>query len=897
MSIRNLDRMFRPASLAVIGADQEPTNPATLAMRNLLDARFAGPILPVQATHRSIAGVLCYPKVSALPLAADLALISAPAAALPGLIDELGRCGTRAAAILPAPGTAGVPDFALDDIAPALLAAAKPFQLRILGPATSGFQVPEVKLNASLGATAARPGHLAFVSTSMALTATVLDWAQSLGIGFSHIVSLGDSIDVDSADLLDYLGADPATRAILLFIEEIAGARKFLSAARGAARNKPVLAIKAQLPEGAPWDGATLAKAAERDEVYRAAFRRAGVIRVGSVPELFEAVATLSSSPKVSGSRLALLANGRGPGAMAVNHLLSQGGGLATLTPETLARLRELSAAGFNPIDLGPAVTPERYCAAVTALLADPGTDGVLALLAPHAGNAPTAIAECVIAELAAGGVMARRKNVLTCWLGGESTAPARKRFRESGLPTYETPESAVRGFFHLIEHRRTQELLLQTPPAAPSDFTPDRDAARRLIGAALHAGRRTLDEIETKSLLSAFGLPVVPTVTAATDEAVASAASRLGYPVALKILSPDVRQKTLVGGVVLDLEKPRAVRRAARAMRERVATLMPEARIDGFIVQKMARQAGALELFLGIVPDATFGPLIRFGRGGAEASPLRDRASALPPLNMGLAEELIARAPIAALPAGARQALALALVQISQMILDLPNLAELAIDPLVVHAEGVAVLDARARIAPAGALDRERLAISPYPQDLAEKVRLRSGRVVLLRPIRPEDEPTHMTFFHALDSEDVRWRFFGFVRDLSHVQMARFTQIDYDREMAFIATAPDAAGAPETLGVVRTVTDSANQRAEFAIIVRSDMKGQGLGTALFEKMIRYTKGRGTAVLSGQILAENHAMRHFLAGFGFKTRALPDDLQVVESTLDLETPPGTAASG
>lgn len=891
MSIRNLDRMFRPASITVIGADEDQTNPATRAMRNLLDGRFAGPILPVQAKHRSIAGVLCYREISALPLAPDLALISAPAEALPGLIDELGQGGCRAAVILPAAGADCVPDFALGDIAPALLDAAKPFGLRILGPATGGFQVPDLKLNASIGEQPARPGRLAFVSTSMALAATVLDWAQGHEIGFSHIVALGESIDIDCADLLDYLGADSATHAILCYIEEVKAARKFLSAARGAARNKPVLAIKAQLAEDEPWDAETSTRAAERDEIYRAAFRRAGIIRVGSVPELFEAVETLSSSPKVPGSRLALLTNGRGPAAMAVNHLLTQGVGLAVLDTSTRGKLRELAAAGSNPIDLGPSVTAQRYRAALKALLTDPGSDSVLALLAPHSGNVPTAIADALIAELATSEEVARRKSVLPCWLGGESTAPARRRFREAGLPVYETPESAVRGFFHLVEHRRTQELLLQTPPAVPTGFNPDRDTARHLIGAAVEAGRDMLGEIETKALLGAFGIAVVPTLIAATDDAAAGAASQLGYPVALKILSPDVRHKTLVGGVVLDLEKPRAVRRAARAMRERVRTWMPEARIDGFIVQKMARQAGALELFLGIVQDPTFGPLIRFGRGGVGAEPHRDRATALPPLNMGLAQELIARAPIAAVPPGVRQTLALTLVQVSQMIIDLPELRELSIDPLVVHAEGVAALDAQVRAAPVTRSDRERLAISPYPQDLAEEVRLRSGRTVLLRPIRPEDEPAHMTFFHALNPEDVRWRFFGFVRDLSHAQMARFTQIDYDREMAFIATAPNATGEPETLGVVRTVTDSANQRAEFAIIVRSDMKGQRLGSALFDKMIRYTRARRTPLLSGQLLAENQPMRQFLAGFGFKLHALPEDLQVMEATLDLQIGP------
>ncbi len=889
MSIRNLDRMFRPASITVIGADEDQASPATLAIRNLLDARFAGPILPVHPKHRSVTGVRCYPEISALPFAPDLALVSAPVVGLPRLIDELGRSGCRAATLLPAAGTDCLPNFALDDIFPALLDATKPYRLRILGPATSGFQVPDLRLNASIDATAARPGRLAFVSTSMTLAATVLDWAQTHGIGFSHIVALGESIDVDCADLLDYLGADPTTRAILFYIEEVTRARKFLSAARGAARNKPVLAIMAQLAEGKPWNAETSTMAAKRDEIYRAAFRRAGIIRVGSVPELFEAVETLSSLPKVSGSRLALLANGRGPAAMAVNHLLAQGGNLAALDGSTLDKLRDLSAVGFNPVDLGPSVTARRYRNALKALLTDPSTDGVLALLAPHSGNIPTAIADGLIAELATSEAVARRKSILPCWLGGESTAQARKRFREAGLPAYETPESAVRGFFHLVEHRRTQELLMQTPPAVPSGFDPDRDTARHLIGSALKAGRDALSEIETRVLLAAFGLAVVPTLIATTDDAAASAATRLGYPVALKILSPDVRHKTLVGGVVLDLEKPRAVRRAARAMRERMRILMPAARIDGFIVQKMVRQAGALELYLGIVQDATFGPLIRFGRGGVGAEPHRDRVTALPPLNMGLAEELIARAPIAAVPSTVHQALALTLVQVSQMIIDLPDLRELSIDPLLVHTEGIAVLDGQAFAALAGRPDRERLSISPYPQNLVEEAHLPSGRAVLLRPIRPEDEPAHMAFFHALNPEDVRWRFFGFVRDLSHVQMARFTQIDYDREMAFIATAPNATGEPETLGVVRTVTDSANQRAEFAIIVRSDMKGQGLGSVLMYKMIRYTKARRTPLLSGQLLAENQPMRRFLAGFGFKLHALPEDLQVMEATLNLKS--------
>lgn len=893
MSIRNLDRLFHPASIALIGASDRNHSVGAVAMRNLLEGGFDGPIMPVNPKRKAVQGVLTYPDVAALPVVPDLAVICTPPATVPGLIAELGARGTRAAVVI----TAGLGRETMPDgrtAHQAMLDAARPHTLRILGPNCIGLLVPGIGLNASFAHATAKPGKIAFVSQSGALCTAVLDWASSTGIGFSHFVSLGESADVDFGDVLDFLGSDSETRAILLYVESVKNRRKFMSAARAAARNKPVLAVKAGRVREAEAAAASHTGAlAGGDDVYSAAFRRAGIVRVDGIDELFEAVETLARSRRLPGERLAILTNGGGPGVMAVDDLIRQGGHLARLAPATLDALDKVLPPTWsraNPVDIIGDATAERYGAALEIMARDPGVDALLVMHAPVATVSPTDAARALIET-----AKATQKNLLACWLGRDGVAEARRLLAEANIASFETPGGAVRAFLHMVEYGRTQDMLMETPPAAPEDFVPAADEARSIILRAIGEGRELLTEPEAKAVLAAYRIPVVATEIAADAAAAVAVAERMGYPVALKILSRDISHKSDVGGVALNLEDRAAVERAAREMLARVARLKPDARIDGFTVQLMARRPGAHELILGVATDPIFGPVLLFGQGGTAVELIKDRAVALPPLNMGLANELISRTRISRLLAGYRDVpaadlpqIALTLVKLSQLVIDQPEVVELDINPLWADANGVIALDARVRVRKATATrESARLAISPYPQHLVEQARLLSGETVTLRPIRPEDEPAHVDFFNRLSADDIRFRFFGLVRTVPHSEMARFTQIDYDREMAFIATRTGADGKPETLGVMRTVSDPDNRKAEFAIITRSDVKGQGIGRALMRKMLDYLRAKGTPVIVGQILPENRSMRKLAEAFGFKATSAPGD-GYIEVTLPLD---------
>ncbi len=894
MSIRNLDSLFAPNSVAVIGASTRPGTVGNVVVHNLLDGDFAGPIMPVNPKYDSVAGVLCYRKIGALPVTPELAVVCTPAPTVPGIIAELGAMGTKAAVVLSAglnietrSGTRTLRDV--------MLQAAQPHLLRVLGHNCVGLVVPGAGLNASFAHTTVKPGTIAFVSQSGALCTAVLDWASTRDIGFSHFVSLGNSDDVDFGDVLDYLGSDPHTQTILLYIESVGDARKFMSAARAASRNKPVVAIKAgRRPEGAAAAASHTGAMMGSDVVYDAALRRAGILRVHTTEELFDAVETLARVTMPRGDRLAILTNGGGPGVMAADCLSDGPGRLAQLSEETIAALDGVLPSTWsrrNPIDIIGDAGHDRYAEALKIVQDDPAADCVLVMHAPTAVASAGQAAEAVIEVQ-----RESHKSVLTCWLGGQAVADARGRFAEAGIPSYATPDQAVSAFSHLIEFRQNRKMLMETPPSAPEEFTPVVATARAVIEMAIAQGREVMTEPETKAVLAAYGIPVVETHTARNADEAVRYAEEIGYPVALKILSRDITHKSSVGGVALDLESADDVHGAVQAIQERCRRLAPDAHIEGFTVQQMARRPGAHELIVGTACDPVFGPVILFGHGGTGVEVIADRAVALPPLNMNLAERLIGQTRVNALlegyrdrPAVDRDALRLTLLKVSQMVVDLPELVELDINPLFTDEHGVLALDARMRVAPPAAADgARRLAIRPYPKGLEEVVELK-GRKVLLRPIRPEDEPAHQEFFRQLSPDDIRFRFFGLVRSLPHSEMARFTQIDYDRDMAFIAVPEDGTG--ETLGVVRIATDPNNQRAEYAIIVRSDQKGQGLGTALLDKIIRYCKARGTEMIVGQVLRENHPMLSMAEHFGFRVRTPPGG-DAVEVVLELN--PATA---
>lgn len=882
MSIRNLQYLFDPKSVAVIGASQKSHSVGATVLRNLIEAGFKGTIFPVNPKYDMLDGLKVYASVRQLPATPELAVICTPPSTIPDLIGELGARGTKAVIVLTA-GLSSHKDMHGTSIRQLMLDTTKPYLMRILGPNCVGLLVPAIGLNASFAHTGALTGKIAFVSQSGALVTGVLDWAKSRGIGFSKFISLGDSADVDFGDVLDYLASDADTHAILLYIEDIRHARKFMSAARAAARSKPVLVVKAgRAAEGAQAAASHTGALAGADDVYDAAIRRAGMLRVFSTEDLFGAVETLARAKSLNGERLTILTNGGGPGVMATDALICSGGKLAALSADTVRQLDAILPATWshgNPVDIIGDAPAERYLKAMEILLKDAQSDAILFI------HAPTAIVPSIeIANAIAALAQTSARNVIACWLGGDAVAPARRLFSAAGIPTYDTPEEAVCGFMQIVQYHRNQNLLMQVPPSLPVDFVPDRARAQAVARDALAGGRSMLSEPEAKIMLAAYGIPVVETRIADTAEQALLHAQAIGFPVAVKILSPEISHKTEVGGVALDLETPQAVQAALQAMQKRLRELRPDASLRGFVVQAMARRPEAQELIIGVTTDPVFGPVILFGQGGIAVEVIDDNTIGLPPLNMVLARDMISRTRVARLLAGYRnrpaadvEAICRTLIQVAHLVSDIPEIVELDMNPLLADGSGVLALDARVRVAVADtAIGVERLAIRPYPIELEQWISWQ-GQPLLLRPIKPEDGLAHIAFFNALDPEDVRYRMFIRMRELQPAQLARLTQIDYDRDMAFIATRKRADGQFETLGVVRAMADPDNEKAEFAIIVRSDLKGQGLGSLLMSKLIDYCRSRSTQEIVGEALPQNIGVLNLVRRFGFTVQSIPED--------------------
>jgi len=895
MTIRNLDYLFKPSSVALIGASTRQGSIGAVLAHNLFSAGFDGPIMPVNPKYRAVHGVSTYADIDHLPTTPDLAIIATPPDTVPGIIEQLGERGTRAAVII----SAGFAETGEDHgraLQQAALDAARPHTLRIVGPNCLGIILPGSGLNASFSHLAPESGRLAFVTQSGAIVTSIVDWAASHGIGFSHLVSLGDMADVDFGDMLDYLANDHHASAILLYIESVSNARKFMSAARAAARTKPVIVVKAgRHAEGAKAAASHTGALAGADEVYDAAFRRAGMLRVFSLTELFDATATLSMSWRPRGDRLAILTNGGGIGVLATDAVIDEGARLAELEPDTIKELDAVLPATWshgNPVDIIGDAPGSRYADALRVLCGKPDADAVLVL------NCPTAVASSVEAARAVVDVVDKKecRNVLTSWVGDSTAEQARQLFNERRIPTYDTPEQAVRAFMYMVDYRRNQENLMETPPSIPEDFSPDVDKARAVIEKALKEKRKRewLMEHEAKEILAAYGIPTSTTKLAATPHEAAAAAAEFGGPVALKISSPDITHKTDVGGVMLDLLGPAAVRDAAEQMQQRIQEAVPDARLTGFTVQPMVHRPGAYELIIGVVEDTQFGPIILFGHGGTAVEVVKDEAVGLPPLNMHLAREIMSRTRIYHQLVGYSRAeavdldaVALTLIRASQLAVDFPAIDELDINPLLADSFGVVALDARIRLKRDARSGTGRLAIRPYPKELEEDIPLADGRSLWLRPIRPEDEPALQAAFSKLTPREVQLRFFVPMKTLSHMAASRFSQIDYDREMALILTEHGIAGKSEIYGVVRLIADPDNNRAEYAIIVRHDMTGQGLGIYLMRRIIDYARSRGIGEIYGDVLRENDTMLKVCRMFGFTQSNIPDEPNQVRVTLKL----------
>jgi len=894
MTVRNLNFLFQPKTVALVGASERPGSIGLHVAGNLLRAGFSGEIGFVNPRRSSVLGRPCYASAEDLPFVPQLGVVATPPHAVPGVIAGLGRKGCRAAVVI----TAGV----TGSLAQEMREAARPHLLRIVGPNCLGIQVPALKLDASFAQTFAKRGDIALVSQSGAIATAMLDWAAVEGVGFSHVVSIGDAADVDLGDMLDYLAGEVTSRAVFLYIEGVTQAAKFMSAARRCSRVKPVIAIKAgRHPEGAKAALSHTGALAGSDNVYSAALRRAGILRVVDLDEMFESAEVIARVKRVGGSRLTIVTNGGGAGVLAADTLADLRGSLAPLEQKTLDALDAALPPTWshgNPIDIIGDAGPDRYSAAVKAAMQDGNTDAVLVMNVPTALASSAEAAKATVDAVKAERQLGVTKPVLATWLARSTAETVKPLFREAKIPDFATPSAAIRGITQVARYGAAQAELMQTPPALPADMQFDFEAVEASIQRTLHEGRNFMTEPESKAVLEAYGIPTVPTRVAATPEEASKSASGLlrAYPsVVVKILSPDITHKSDIGGVRLDLTSPEEVEKVTRRMLSDIRALRPDAVLKGVTVQPMVRRSDAYELILGITTDSTFGPVILFGAGGTGVEAIGDTAMALTPLDLKLAKDLIEATRIYKLLKGFRDmpavdldGLALCLVKLSSLAVQHRAIRALDINPLLADGKGMIALDARIEVEDPATSPVIPPAIRPYPVQWETKERLLNGQEVFIRPIRPDDERFYTHFMSLMTPEDIRLRLLMPVREFSHQFLARMTQIDYAREMAFVALRTQANGEPEMLGVARFFADPDYEKAEYAVWARSDLKGIGLGWVLMRHLIRYAKSEGLKTLYGTVLKENTTMAQMCGELGFEVKRDPDDPMLYAVTLDLK---------
>lgn len=898
MSIINLDKMFSPRTVALFGASSKEGSVGDMLRRNIVEGGFKGDVWLVNPGRDEIAGEKCYHSAKELPGVPDLAVIATPLGAVAGTVEELGEVGNRACVII----TAGVRQH--KETHDRILKVVEEKKLRIVGPNCLGIMVPGLGLNATFSHMQPRKGELAFLSQSGAIITSVLDWAEGRGIGFSYMVSMGDMSDVSVGHVLDYIASDTNTSAILMYLEMISDAKAFMSAARAAARIKPVVVIKSGRHEaGAAAAASHTGALAGADNVYSAAFERSGILRVTDLEELFDAAEILSRQKPGTGDRLAIVTNGGGAGVLAVDRLMDFNGTLADIEKSTIDRLNETMPDAWsheNPIDILGDAPPDRYDEAVQAALEDDNVDAVLVMNCPTALISSSDAAQATVEAVKKyrNSDKAKQKIVLTNWLGEATAADARQILGDAGIPSYDTPADAIKGYSYLTGHVKVQNSLMRCPPALPVDFKTDPKKAREIINPVIKSKRSILTEDEAKQVLSAYGIKVVPTMVAENPDAAFDVAKQIeseGFDeYVIKILSKDITHKSDAGGVTLNIASPEDVREEAVKMLKRIGKNCPDAVIDGFTVQPMVKRPNAHEIIIGVSEDVTFGPVIMFGTGGTGVEVIKDSAVALPPLDLKLAKDQMQQTKIYKLlegyrdrPAADIDAIALTMVRISHMISELPEIYELDINPLLADEHGVLALDARIVVKKAKTTpDRlnPRLAIRPYPKQWEQHEKTSSGMDIFIRPIRPEDEELYDKFTDKTEPEDQRMRLFKPIKKLPRELIARMTQIDYARAMAFVAI-DEKSG--ELMGISRLSASPDMTKAEYGVIVRSDMKGKGLGWSLMKQLIDYAKAEGLQELWANVLSENHGMLDMCKELGFETGIVSENTGLLTVTLKL----------
>lgn len=882
MSKHYLTSLFAPKSVAVFGASDRTDSVGQIVFHNMLESGFQGALYPINSRSPEVQGHKTYASIADIEQDVELAVIATPPQTVPDIIEACGLHGVKAAVII----TAGFSEIGPEgkELERQLLENAKRYGIRLIGPNCLGVMRPAIGLNATFNNGGANTGNLALVSQSGALCTAILDWAQINDVGFSSVVSMGSSADVDFGETLDYLVSDPQTQSILMYIEGIRESRRFMSSLRAAARVKPVILIKVGRHEaGSKAAMSHTASLVGSDDAFDAAVRRAGVVRVQTVTQLFSAAKALSCGFHPSGNRLAIVTNGGGPGVMATDRASDLGLVMAELSEQTISRLNEVLPSNWshgNPVDIIGDAQSDRYQHAVAACLEDPNVDGVLTILTPQAMTKPLEAAHAVI-ELA----NRYSKPLLSCWMGESQVAESRKAFAHARKPNFRTPEPAVEVFSYLSDYYQNQKLLMQMPEPLSDHTAPDIEGARMVIEGALLDKRRVLSEMESKALLSAFHIPVAQTMVARSPNEALLIAQQLGFPVVMKVNSRDITHKSDAGGVMLSLSNAQAVRAAYHDITENIKRNRPGAHMDGISIQPMIVKPNGRELMVGVTNDPVFGPVITFGAGGTTVEVMGDAAVTLPPLNIFLVRDLIGRTQVSKLLAAFRhmppadmESLERILLRVSEMVCELPMLMEMDINPLIVDEHGALAADARVVVEfRQPSADRySHMAIYPYPTHLVNRWQLADGTDITIRPIRPEDAELVQAFVRNLSEQSRFFRFMNSVQELSQSMLVRFTQIDYSREMALIAVTEDH-GIEVELGVARYACNPDGESCEFALVIADSMHGKGLGQKLMNALMDAARTKGMKVMEGEVLRNNKDMLHLMERLGFEVNTSIDD--------------------
>lgn len=885
MNKHYLSPLFSPRAVAVIGASSRVESVGGVVFKNMLESGYQGKLYAVNPNHAEIQGQQAYASIEQIEETVDLAVIITRAATVPDIIESCGKRGVRFALVLSAGFRETGPQGAA--LERAVAENARRYGMRLIGPNCLGILCPAVGLNATFSKGGAKSGGLALISQSGAFCTAIMDWARPNDVGFSSIISMGAAAGMDFGEMLDYFVSDPHTESILLYIEGIQHARSFMSALRAAVRIKPVFIVKAGRHEaGSKAAFSHTGAMVGSDDVFDAALQRAGVVRVNTIVQLFSAAKALSTHFRPSGNRLAIVTNGGGPGVMAADRAADLGVMIATLSEDTLARLDAVLPDTWshgNPLDIIGDATAERYRHAVTHCMQDDGVDGVLVILTPQAMTEPLQVAQAVI-EVAT----KFDKPLIACWMGEAQVAGSRLAFTQAKISSFRTPEPAVEAFSFISAYYQNQKLLMQTPGPISRYSSPDEEGARLLIEGVLAEHRKVLNEMEAKAILAAFHIPIAKTMVARSPNEALLIAEELGLPVAMKINSPDITHKSDVGGIRLNLGNAQAVRSAYHEIIQSVQKYNPSALIDGVVVEPMIIKPNGRELMVGVTTDPVFGPVITFGAGGVLVEVLGDRAVALPPLNRFLVKDMIKRTRISRLLTAFRHmppidmsTLESILLRVSEMVCELPWIKEMDINPLIVDENGACAVDARIAVdylSPS--VDRyAHMAIHPYPIRLITRWQLSDGTDLTIRPIRPEDAEIEQEFVRGLSAESKYFRFMDTLQELSQHMLVRFTQIDYDREMALIAVR-ELDGREKELGVCRYVTSADGQSCEFALVVADEWQRKGIGNKLMNCLFDAARAKGIKVMTGEVLAINRSMLELVRRLGFEVSTSEEDAAV-----------------